>query len=111
MRDERTVIALGDELLRIQPADPVVDQGVMVDHHLGVLILFIGPVGQVVDVQTHMVRREVLHLNIPCELNEQSQDIPSRIGEWAADATRERTMRERHKWFMTQAHKNLSVRE
>ena len=50
MRDERTVTALGDELLRIQPTDPVMDQGVVADHYVGVLIPFVGTVRQVSDV-------------------------------------------------------------
>jgi aminoglycoside phosphotransferase (APT) family kinase protein len=33
----------------------------------------------------------------------------SKIGEWVADATKERIMRERHKWFVTQAYEALSA--
>jgi hypothetical protein len=47
---KNTVAALGDELLGIQPADPVMDEGVMVDHYVGMLLPFIGPIGQVVDI-------------------------------------------------------------
>ena len=72
MRGESTVASLGDELLSIQPANPVVDQAVMADHYVSVLFPFIGAVGQVIDVQAHMVRHEVLHLNIPRELDKGS---------------------------------------
>jgi aminoglycoside phosphotransferase (APT) family kinase protein len=33
----------------------------------------------------------------------------SKIAEWAADALKEKTMRERHRWFITQAFAKLSV--
>lgn len=32
-----------------------------------------------------------------------------KIAEWAADESAEKTMRERHRWFITQAFEKLSI--
>ncbi len=67
--------AFGEELLRIQPADPFMDQSIVTDHGAGVLLPLAGAVGQVVDVDTYMFRRQLLHQNITCETDEGSQRI------------------------------------
>jgi hypothetical protein len=45
------------------------DQSVMADHVPGVLLPLSGTVGQVVDIQTHMIGGEILYLNIACKLD------------------------------------------
>ncbi|MDQ6660959.1 MAG: phosphotransferase [Chloroflexota bacterium] len=47
--------------------------------------------------------------NLPCWDLCAALRPASKIAEWAADDTAEKTMRERHRWFITQAFEKLSV--
>ena len=63
------------------------DQGVVIDHDPGMLLPFIGTVGQVIDIQTYMVRGEILHQNIARELDKYSQHITVGIQELRIQAS------------------------
>ncbi len=69
------IAAFDEELLGVQPADPFMDQGVVADHCAGVRLPLSGAVGQVIDVNPHVLGRELLHQNITRETDEGRQRI------------------------------------
>ena len=74
-RLDETAPALGNELLRVHPVDPGLDRAELAQDQVFVILPFAGTIGEIGDVQAHMVWCELSDSNITGKSNERIQYI------------------------------------